>query len=522
MLEEVLAGRSLLTMRGVPPGWLSALVLLAFSHSVAPVVLHNITLLEEILEKSSALDREAEMPRSRGRRAITESDMRLILDLHNKLRGQVYPQASNMEHMVWDTELERSAEAWAYACRWEHGPAHLMGQIGQNLGTHWGRDRPPTFHVQAWYDEVRDYSFPYPQECNPYCPFRCSGPVCTHYTQMVWATTNRIGCAINVCYNMNVWGMIWAKAVYLVCNYSPPGNWYGHAPYKHGRPCSACPSSYGGGCRDNLCFSGGGVEDHYPPEVEESNYIEPEDPRVQQPAEMAPRPTSAPPQQSRDRNTVQDTQQMSQQVSCETKLRDQCKGTTCNRYECPAGCANREFKVIGSGYYDMQSSICGAALHAGIIDDYGGWLDISRQGWKEHFTASYRNGVQTLGKSLGANAFTVSKVPVKAITCDTTVAQYCPFRKPVRHCPRLYCPRHCLQDRHQSMRVIGTRFYSDKSSICRAAVHAGVLQDDAGGYLDVMPIERRRGYTGSYQNGVSSESLHNPTGGKAFRVFMVI
>lgn len=100
MLEEVLGGRSLLTMRGVPPGWLSALLLLAFSHSVAPMVLHNITLLEEMLEKSSALDREAEMARSRGRRAITESDMWLILDLHNKLRGQVYPQASNMEHMV--------------------------------------------------------------------------------------------------------------------------------------------------------------------------------------------------------------------------------------------------------------------------------------------------------------------------------------------------------------------------------------------------------------------------------------
>lgn len=42
------------------------------------------------------------------------------------------------------------------------------------------------------------------------------------FLQLVWATSNRIGCAINVCYNMNVWGMIWAKAVYLVCNYSPP------------------------------------------------------------------------------------------------------------------------------------------------------------------------------------------------------------------------------------------------------------------------------------------------------------
>lgn len=46
------------------------------------------------------------------------------------------------------------------------------------------RYRPPTSHVQAWYDEVKDYSFPYPQECNPYCPLKCSGPVCTHYTQV--------------------------------------------------------------------------------------------------------------------------------------------------------------------------------------------------------------------------------------------------------------------------------------------------------------------------------------------------
>lgn len=40
--------------------------------------------------------------------------------------------------------------------------------------------------------------------------------------QLVWATSSRIGCAVNVCYNMNVWGMVWAKAVYLVCNYAPP------------------------------------------------------------------------------------------------------------------------------------------------------------------------------------------------------------------------------------------------------------------------------------------------------------
>lgn len=34
------------------------------------------------------------------------------------------------------------------------------------------------------------------------------------------------------------------------------GNWIGEAPYRHGRPCSHCPPSYGGGCRNNLCYKG--------------------------------------------------------------------------------------------------------------------------------------------------------------------------------------------------------------------------------------------------------------------------
>lgn len=40
---------------------------------------------------------------------------------------------------VWDYDLERSAEDWAHSCRWEHGPSHMLTQMGQNLGAHWGR-----------------------------------------------------------------------------------------------------------------------------------------------------------------------------------------------------------------------------------------------------------------------------------------------------------------------------------------------------------------------------------------------
>ncbi|KAF3858514.1 hypothetical protein F7725_011715, partial [Dissostichus mawsoni] len=430
-------------------GWVRvASLFLCLSQTVLAVVLNNSTNLESILDKYRDKDEEWWKVRSRGKRAISEGDMHLILDLHNKLRGQVHPPASNMEFMVWDHELERSAEHWAHTCRWEHGPSHMLTQIGQNLGAHWGRDRPPTYHVQAWYDEVRHYSYPYSQECNPHCPLRCSGPVCTHYTQLVWATSNRIGCAINVCYNMNVWGMIWTKAVYLVCNYSPPGNWWGHAPYKYGSPCSACPASYAGGCRDNLCYKDGGVDRRPAPELEETNYIEPETEPVR---DREPQPRAQTPDPSPNDNLERN------QVDCETKLRDRCKGTTCNRYECPPGCLDSPGRVVGSGHYDMQSSVCGAGLHAGVIDNDGGWLDVTRL--------------------------------VKAVRCDTTVALFCPYKKPVRH-----CARNCVRES-------GAR----KSSICRAAIHSGVIQNEAGGYLDVMPVEKRRQYSGSYQNSISSE-----------------
>uniref|UniRef100_A0A673X6R9 Cysteine-rich secretory protein LCCL domain containing 1b n=1 Tax=Salmo trutta TaxID=8032 RepID=A0A673X6R9_SALTR len=488
--------------------WLRGFGLLFFVQTVLSMVIPNSTHLEMLLEKYMNKDDEWWVSKQRGKRAITEGDMHLILDLHNNLRGQVYPQASNMEYMVWDTDLERSAEHWAHTCRWEHGPQHMLTQIGQNLGAHWGRDRPPTFHVQAWYDEVRDYSYPYPQECNPHCPFRCSGPVCTHYTQMVWATSSHIGCAINVCYNMNVWGMIWTKAVYLVCNYSPPGNWWGHAPYQHGSPCSACPPSYGGGCRDNLCYTGRLLSEESCAITnwlllcilfcrDKSLYL------VSLPEGLS---------------EIVFLIFKGQQMDCETKLRDRCKETTCNRYECPPGCLSSPGKVIGTAYYDMQSSVCGAGLHAGIIDNDGGWLDVTRHGRKPHFTKSYKNGIHNaciFQMTLWHLCFSV-----KAVPCETTVARFCPYKRPARHCPRLYCPRNCLHETRA--RVIGTQYYSDKSSICRAAIHAGVIQNDSGGYLDVQPVDKRRQYSGSYQNGISSESLQNPSGGKAFRVFAVI
>uniref|UniRef100_A0A8C8BPL9 Cysteine rich secretory protein LCCL domain containing 2 n=1 Tax=Otus sunia TaxID=257818 RepID=A0A8C8BPL9_9STRI len=477
-------------------------------------ILPNSSHLESILSKYQ--DGETH---SRSKRAILFSDRQEILMLHNKLRGQVYPVASNMEYMTWDDELERSAHAWAQQCIWDHGPSALIRSIGQNLAVHWGRYRSPAFHVQSWYDEVKDYTYPYPHECNPWCPEKCTGSMCTHYTQIVWATTNKIGCAVNVCKQMNVWGEIWENAVYLVCNYSPKGNWIGEAPYKTGRPCSECPPSYGGGCQNNLCYKDYRYEDPIITETDETNEVEISQVAEQKPVRFYP-PESKPSKSIKTKKIIPDSY-MTQVITCETKMRDKCRGSTCNRYLCPAGCLYSKGKIFGTFYYESSSSICRAAIHYGILDNKGGLVDITRKGRTPVFVKSTRNGVESFRKSKPSNAFMVSKVTTQTLDCYTTVAELCQFKKPATHCPRIYCPAHCKDEPSYWAPVFGTNVYADSSSICKTAVHAGVLPDESGGFVDVMPVEKKKTYVGSLKNGVQSESLKNPSDGNAFRIFAV-
>uniref|UniRef100_A0A3Q2YLP1 Cysteine rich secretory protein LCCL domain containing 2 n=1 Tax=Hippocampus comes TaxID=109280 RepID=A0A3Q2YLP1_HIPCM len=447
---------------------------------------------------------------SRSRRAIRWSDREEILQLHNKLRGSVYPSAANMEYMVWDDELERSATHWAEVCQWDHGPQDLLMSIGQNLAVHWGRYRSPAFHVQAWYDEVKDYTYPYPHECNPWCPERCSGPMCTHYTQVVWATTSRVGCAVHVCPRMNVWGETWENAVYLVCNYSPKGNWIGEAPYKNGRPCSQCPPSYGGGCRNNLCYKG---ETMTRTETEDMNEVE----KPQVP--VVPRTTAKPaPKPSTPKKPVSRPSTPTQSIKCETRLRDKCKGVTCNRYKCPANCMNRKGKVWGTLYYDVVIAIKylhhkdgNKVFQVNLKNLYHDKLIffLCLNTHLNMFCSKYKPG----------NAFMMAKVQESNIDCYTTVAEICPFKKPLSHCPRVFCPSDCKSQPSYWSPVVGSNIYMDNSSICKAAIHAGVIPPD-GGFVDVLPLDKRKNYVGVLKNGIQSESKSNTEGG-SFRVFAV-
>ncbi|XP_071982603.1 uncharacterized protein [Engystomops pustulosus] len=75
------------------------------------------------------------------------------------------------------------------------------------------------------------------------------GQMCGHYTQVVWAETERVGCGEKFCEKLE--GFEEGNMFLLVCNYEPPGNFQGEKPYTPGEACSSCPPAHV--CKDSLC-----------------------------------------------------------------------------------------------------------------------------------------------------------------------------------------------------------------------------------------------------------------------------
>ncbi|XP_076184777.1 glioma pathogenesis-related protein 1-like [Aptenodytes patagonicus] len=165
---------------------------------------------------------------------------------HNMFRSKVNPPASNMFRMSWDAALAKTAKAWAKKCKFKHnsylkirGKVHpTFTPVGENIWTGTATIFSVDRALSGWFNEVNSYDF----NTN-----RCTD-MCGHYTQVVWAETYKVGCAVLFCNTVeNFPGLF--RAAHFVCNYGPAGN-YPRKPYEAGRPCSGCSSET---CVDNLC-----------------------------------------------------------------------------------------------------------------------------------------------------------------------------------------------------------------------------------------------------------------------------
>ena len=129
---------------------------------------------------------------------------------HNAVRAGV-----GVPELVWDDALAVVAEEWAAGlaargCILEHD---YSSPYGENL--YWSTfESTPEQVVDAWASEVADYD---------YATNTCAdGAQCGHYTQLVWSSTERVGCARVACSDgAEIW----------MCDYDPPGNYVGEKPY---------------------------------------------------------------------------------------------------------------------------------------------------------------------------------------------------------------------------------------------------------------------------------------------------
>lgn len=132
---------------------------------------------------------------------IDEDFARDTLDAHNQYRAD-----HGVGALSWDVDAYNYAknDADNYDC--SGILTHTHGEFGENLAA--GFKNGPAA-VKAWYDEGETYDY---SAANTF----------DHFTQVVWKSTTKVGCAYKDCTSTG-WGL------YIVCEYDPPGNVIGYS-----------------------------------------------------------------------------------------------------------------------------------------------------------------------------------------------------------------------------------------------------------------------------------------------------
>uniref|UniRef100_A0A2I4APH3 C-type lectin domain family 18 member A n=1 Tax=Austrofundulus limnaeus TaxID=52670 RepID=A0A2I4APH3_AUSLI len=138
----------------------------------------------------------------------------------------------------WDEQLATRAKEQALLCHTDHYFQHFASFSHVGWNSRLSAPGVASFSdiIDAWFEEGKDFL---------YADGKCrENATCQHYTQLVWATSGHLGCAIHQCLrDENLWEI-------FVCAYYPGGNWEVNSrlvtPYKTGESCSLCTSSMSG------------------------------------------------------------------------------------------------------------------------------------------------------------------------------------------------------------------------------------------------------------------------------------
>jgi hypothetical protein len=109
----------------------------------------------------------------------------------------------------------------------------MPNKYGENIADKGVRgaalEYPPGDAVDSWVSEKMCWDYGTingTEKCDTTCYTALHSSGCGHYTQVIWRTTQRVGCGYSECqgdsgFTYGIW----------VCNYDPPGNYIGETPY---------------------------------------------------------------------------------------------------------------------------------------------------------------------------------------------------------------------------------------------------------------------------------------------------
>lgn len=127
-------------------------------------------------------------------------------------------------------------------------------------------------------------------------------------------------------------------------------------------------------------------------------------------------------------STLASPSSAAESVSCLTRGADLSEDRT---VLCPSDCTQWRLSVFGTTMFASVSSVCGAAIHSGVIGVSGGAVQVKKLQGRMNYMGSYSNGVQSQHLSRWTSSFSVSQPDPLEMSSQTSTTAL-PAEEPVK------------------------------------------------------------------------------------------
>lgn len=172
--------------------------------------------------------------------------------------------------------------------------------------------------------------------------------------------------------------------------------------------------------------------------------------------------------------------------------------------DCPAG--GEADTIWGVELYTDDSSICTAAVHVGLLTfDEGGSVTYEIAPGEERYESGIANDITSASYGPWNGSFLFPDAPPGSGEFEPGVDSWAVTPQGRSMAEGDTLEHSCAPDGEPG-RIWGTTTYTADSSICSAAVHAGLIDAADGGQVAIEVVAGQDAYEGTEANGVISSS----------------